>query len=171
MPKPPICYQLGFITDCSKKLIPQLQRAYGVPEFFHFPDIQFKEVIYRGRKVDCRVSVAIGYSGTVQIEVVEPISGEGAYTEFLESGGNGMHHIGLLVDDFDQALEAQISAGLPVIQTGIIGQEQAIRFAYIDTVPTLGVITEIIWLSDAMKKLYQRIHERSLRQADKREQP
>ena len=169
MPNPPACYQLGFITDCSEKLIPQLQKTYGVPEFFHFPDINFKEIIYRGRKVDCRVSVAIGYSGTVQIEVVEPLSGEGAYNEFLESGGTGMHHIGLLVDDFEQALESQLSVGLSVIQTGIIGQEQAIRFAYIDTIATLGVITEIIWLSDAMKKLYQRIQARSLRHTDMQE--
>lgn len=157
------CYQLGFITDSAEKLIPQLKEYYNVPEFFVFPDIKFNEVIFRGQPASCRISIAIGYSGPVQIEVVECLSGIGAYSEFLQNHGPGLHHVGFLVDDFDAALEKQLSMGLTIIQTGVIGDEKAIRFAYIDTVETLGVVTEIIWISKSIAQLYKRLQDRASR--------
>ncbi len=161
----PSCYQLGFITRSLETTAQQLKQSLGVPEFFNFPDIKFQQLTYRGKPATCRVNVAIGYSGPTQIEIVEPISGTAAYSEFLDGGGAGLHHIAVLVEDFDAALQQQQEAGLTVIQSGTIGTENAIRFAYIDTTATLGIITELIWLAPGMAQLYERIRLRGLRQA------
>jgi catechol 2,3-dioxygenase-like lactoylglutathione lyase family enzyme len=141
----------------------KLKDELGVPEFFVFHDIKFAEVTYRGVPASCRVSVATGYSGSLQIEIVEPISGEGAYSEFLESGREGLHHVATLVDDFDAAMERVRSSGQTVIQTGVIGDERAIRFAYVDTQDALGIVTEILWLAPSMIKVHDGLRRRALR--------
>jgi catechol 2,3-dioxygenase-like lactoylglutathione lyase family enzyme len=158
------CYQLGFITHSMEAMTETLQQTLGVPEFFQFPDIQFADLTYCGEPASCRVNVAIGYSGNTQIEVVEPISGHAAYSDFLAAGREGLHHIAVLAEDFDAELDHAKASGRRIIQSGAIGAERAIRFAYIDTSQTLGIVTELLWLAPSMTKLYERIRDRGLRQ-------
>jgi catechol 2,3-dioxygenase-like lactoylglutathione lyase family enzyme len=56
---------------------------------------------YRGRVADAELEVAIGYSGSVEVELIQWKSGESPHREFIEQGREGMHHVQFRVDDAD----------------------------------------------------------------------
>ena len=58
-----------------------------------------KQVDYRGRKADVQLIVAFGYSGDVEIELLQCVAGESPHREFIERGSEGMHHLQFRVDD------------------------------------------------------------------------
>ena len=47
------------------------------------------------------MEIGFARSGNVQIELLQPVRGEGLHVEFLASNGPGAHHLGFLVDDID----------------------------------------------------------------------
>jgi catechol 2,3-dioxygenase-like lactoylglutathione lyase family enzyme len=53
--------------------------------------------------------------GTLRIEIIEPKSDSNFYREHLDRFGQGLHHVGVLVPDFDSYLEAFMSAGCEVL--------------------------------------------------------
>ena len=57
--------------------------------------------------------MAFGRSGPLEIELIQPVSGEGPHQEFLDAGNEGMHHVRFRVDDLDARvaeLEAELVA-------------------------------------------------------------
>jgi catechol 2,3-dioxygenase-like lactoylglutathione lyase family enzyme len=102
---------------------------------------------YRGRAVECAVGISFGRSGSVQIELLHPESGEGIHVEFLERHGPGAHHFGYLVDSLDAEMEVAAAAGFDEAFAGEFG---SLRFAYLDTYDTLGVYLELVEDPDGM---------------------
>jgi hypothetical protein len=164
-------FQLGFVTSNMEEMMALLKRDYAVPSFFVFPDIQFKGVVFLEQPIECQANVAIGYSGDMQVEIVEPLGGADIYAEFLKSHSNGLHHIGIRVSDFDQVLSSLNERGVRVIESGEIGEEVAIRFAFADTRDSIGVITEYVWISEAMDRVYARLRKRAASQSSSRRTP
>jgi Glyoxalase/Bleomycin resistance protein/Dioxygenase superfamily len=154
-------FQLGFVASNMDEMMSILKRDYAVPDFFIFADIQFRDVVCRGQRVECKANVAIGYSGQMQIEVVEPLGGADIYAEFMESNLAGLHHIGVKVPDLDQQLMVLEERGTTIIEAGDIGDERALRFAFADTRKSLGVVTEYVWVSDSMERVYARLKKRA----------
>ena len=78
----------------------------------------------------------------VNVELIEPLDGESTYTEHLDRGGTGIHHIGCFAyDDPRGAVHMYENAGIPVIQSGTF---EGLEFWYLDMTEQLnGVILEI----------------------------
>ncbi len=102
---------------------------------------------YRGRDVECALALAFARSGNVQIELLQPVSGEGVHVEFLDTHGPGAHHLGFMVDRIDDELAVAAEAGCAEIMSGRFGN---LRFAYLDTWDTLGAYVELVDDPDAM---------------------
>ncbi len=96
---------------------------------------------YRGRPSTARVRVAAGYCGPMPVELFQPLEGESIYGEFLQQKGEGLHHLGFVVEDFDQTLKALVHEGLEQIAHG--GSPRG-SFAYLDTGKVGGVVFEIL---------------------------
>ena len=95
----------------------------------------------RGRTVSCALDLAFGRSGGVQVELLQPVRGEGLHVEFLAAHGPGLHHLGFRVDDLaDVAGEAR-TLGFPPVMGGGFGP---LRFCYLDTWDALGVYVELV---------------------------
>lgn len=154
------CHQLGFVTASIDELAPVLEKRYGVPKFYLFPDITFAEVVYAGVPQPCSVHVAIGYCGETQIEIVQPISGTGVHADFIAAGRSGLHHVGFLAQDFEAEVSRMTLLDGPPVQQGAIGDNRGIEFAYFDTVATLGVMTEIMRFSPTVTRMYERLKQR-----------
>jgi hypothetical protein len=58
--------------------------------------------------------------------------------EFLENNGEGIHHIGIYVPDFDKRLENYRQMGVNVLQQG----KGMRRYAYLDTKPVMLELIE-----------------------------
>jgi methylmalonyl-CoA/ethylmalonyl-CoA epimerase len=79
------------------------------------------------------------------IELLEPLRGETMYQDFLDQHGEGVHHVGLVVDDYDEALKGLTGQGFGVTVDGpIVGESRKGRFTYFDTQEELGTTFELL---------------------------
>jgi catechol 2,3-dioxygenase-like lactoylglutathione lyase family enzyme len=115
---------------------------YGIGPWaiFEFGPENVSDMHEGGEPVERAWRLAIAYVGQVQWELIEPLDDESVYARFLAETGGGLHHVGVAVPDFDETLEAQAARGNGVL---LGGEYKGIRFAYLDTVDDLGVITEV----------------------------
>jgi hypothetical protein len=147
-------FQVAFVTPDLDRLLRTLNDDLGVDRFYVIRDAPVTDQTYRSKPCQTHQDLAFGYAGTLQFEVICPLSGESSYTEFLAAHPEGgLHHIGILVDDYDDAL-AEFSRTCTLVQTGRAGTT---RFAYFDTVGRLGAYTEILQLGDNFVELFERI--------------
>jgi methylmalonyl-CoA/ethylmalonyl-CoA epimerase len=93
-----------------------------------------------GQPVDRSWRLAVAQLGQMQWELIEPLDGESIYARFLSEKGEGVHHVGVAVPDFDETVAAQAKRGNGVL---LGGDYRGISFAYLATDRDLGVITEI----------------------------
>ena len=77
-----------------------------------------------------RSSLAFGRSGRVQIELIQPIDGEGVTHDFLAEYGPGAHHLAFLVDSVDKEVAAADDDGIDCVMSGHIG---TLYYVYLDT--------------------------------------
>ena len=76
------------------------------------------------------------------MEIIQPLSGRTIYQDFLDSGRQGLHHLGFDVyGDMDERLKAYAELGVGVLMSGK-GPNRA--FAYLDTERIGGVIFELL---------------------------
>jgi methylmalonyl-CoA/ethylmalonyl-CoA epimerase len=130
--------QLGFVVRSIDEAIPKYSEIYGVT----FPTIVVPEYFnrtYRGEKEDFRMKIALGRLGGLEVELIEHLEGRTVYRDFLERGGEGFHHLGVEVPDFDGAVRALQARGIAIIQSG---ERTGARFAYMDTEKTFGTVIE-----------------------------
>jgi len=76
-------------------------------------------------------------------ELIQPLEGPSIYREWLDTYGEGLHHIAVMrhtaqeSEDFKKQMAA---AGAAVLMGGRIGE--TIEFYYLDTTPALKIIVE-----------------------------
>jgi methylmalonyl-CoA/ethylmalonyl-CoA epimerase len=102
----------------------------------------------RGRTAPCALALGFARSGNMQIEIMQPLSGEGIHHEFLAERGPGPHHFGFMVDDLDTAVAAAARYGFPNVMSGRFAT--TVRIAYLDTYGELGFYLELIEDPDRM---------------------
>jgi hypothetical protein len=99
---------------------------------------------YRGSEGAFSMLLAVSDTSP-QVELIQPLTGPSIYEDWLTKRGEGLHHVGLVVDgDFDAAVERLVAAGYPAIQSGDFGPLHDGRFSYHDTQDALGVIVELV---------------------------
>ena len=115
---------------------------YGIGpwEIYEFDPGNVADMREDGEPVERSWRLAIAYVGQVQWELIEPLDEESVYARFLAETGGGLHHVGVAVPDFDEAVAGQAARGNGVL---LGGEYKGIRFAYLDTVGDLGLVTEI----------------------------
>jgi methylmalonyl-CoA/ethylmalonyl-CoA epimerase len=85
-----------------------------------------------------RVRMAFTYVGPVQIELVQCTEGRIFQSRFLETWGEGVHHIGFYVDDVDAEAQNLVSQGAKLLI------HDPGRFAYLDAGGVGGAIFELM---------------------------
>ena len=106
---------------------------YGIGpwEIYEFHPGNVADMREDGEPVERSWRLAIAYVGQVQWELIEPLDEESVYARFLAETGGGLHHVGVAVPDFDEAVAEQAARGNGVL---LGGEYKGIRFAYLDTV-------------------------------------
>jgi catechol 2,3-dioxygenase-like lactoylglutathione lyase family enzyme len=112
---------------------------------------------FRGRTSDHNFSIAIAYSGDTQIELIQHLSGDTCYKEFIERRGEGLQHLGFFLDDREQygrALAEFGRNGYSVLQSGRFGEAV---YTYFDTETAIGAVMEIVYLDRSSRELMARV--------------
>ena len=115
---------------------------YGIGPWsvYEFDSDNVRDMRSRGEPVAWSWRLAVAQVGQVQWELVEPLDGDSIYAQFLSEHGPGLHHVGVAVASYEDALAEAARRGQDVL---LGGEYKGIDFAYLATDDDLGVITEI----------------------------
>ena len=112
---------------------------------------------YRGEASDVDISLALGYSGELQIELIQQNNdAPSVYKEFLDAGLQGVHHIGLMPTDYKATLDYYRSLGHEAAFECDLGGAE---LTYFDTVDSLGHFIELWDNHIAFKGLFTMIED------------
>jgi hypothetical protein len=139
-------FQQAFVVDDLAAAEGAMRASLGCGAFVDLPatDLDYE---LRGEQVSCAIALGFARSGNMQIELLQPVRGEGLHVEFLASNGPGLHHLGFLVDDLDAVVAEGEATGFPKLMGSQFG---SLRFAYLDTFDVLGVYVELVDDPDQM---------------------
>jgi methylmalonyl-CoA/ethylmalonyl-CoA epimerase len=137
---PPV-YQLGYVVADIEKACRYYESIFGTGPFSEVIDVNMDGALLRGKPVDTSIRVAFVQSGDVQIELIQPTQGKNLYTEFLETRGEGIHHLGYQVEDMAtmKAVFAE-KVGEPIFSRDM----GVMEFAYFDTSEVGGLMIEFL---------------------------
>jgi methylmalonyl-CoA/ethylmalonyl-CoA epimerase len=111
---------------------------------FTFGTHLHKRADYRGGPTDFRARLALNDSEP-QFELIQPISGPSAHQEWLDTNGEGFHHVGVIVDSVPATTEEMNAAGYETVMVGEgFGAGGDGAYAYFDTTSDLGFVIEAV---------------------------
>jgi methylmalonyl-CoA/ethylmalonyl-CoA epimerase len=143
-PLPGKFFQIGYVVPNLDAALLHLNVKLGAPRFMVLRDILVENAWFRGASDPIKHSMAFGYVGDVQFEVIQPISGKSTYSEFIERvPAGGVHHLGYSVDNYEDAALDIEARGYRLVQRGTFG---GTKFGYFETADDPGTITEILFL-------------------------
>lgn len=128
--------------------------SLGAGPFYLLPHLQLVTPQYRGRPTQLDCSIALGFSGGVCVELIrQHDAGPSVFRELLDRSGPGFHHWGVMTTAFDAELARHNAAGHVTAFSGAVAVGG--RFAYVDTVATLGGMIELIELTPPVADLFR----------------
>jgi methylmalonyl-CoA/ethylmalonyl-CoA epimerase len=135
--------QVGIVVKDAVKTARQFAELLGIG-----PWVFFDEVIQNGnlhgetlKKNESCLRLAFAYLGDFEIELLQPLWGPSSHQEFLETHGEGVHHLSFGgIENSALFVSALKSSG---IQSEMLGKVSGdISFAYMSTQKALGTIFE-----------------------------
>ena len=124
--------QMGFVVDNFEDPIKHWTEKLNVGPFFILEHLDLTDFHYRGSKSDIDFSVAISFSGDMQIELIKQhCDTPSIYNEFSEIKRGDLHHICRLTPDINNDIKILENQGYKNIQGGET-EDGGIKFAYLD---------------------------------------
>jgi methylmalonyl-CoA/ethylmalonyl-CoA epimerase len=106
-----------------------------------FEETYGAELVWRKKFNDLKLESAFISIGEAQFELSASLESQSVIDKFIESRGEGIHHVSLEVDQFDQVIEEIKAKGLRVISEA---DTEDFKAAFIHPQSSFGVLTEII---------------------------
>ena len=132
--------QVGIVVKDIRKTMAAMERIFGaVPE--KMGNVCPTNRRYHGKEGDFDALIALYDFANIQIELIEPLSGSNIWQGFLDSNGDGIHHIRFTVEDHDGAIGDMAEKGIAVSQSGD-SMIPGLRWAYFDSEDDLGFVVE-----------------------------
>ncbi|MHA1193284.1 MAG: VOC family protein [Promethearchaeota archaeon] len=139
--------QLGYVFKDVEKQAKLMEQIYGMK--FTLSETPNQKFIIRGEEVEIHLKMGFARTLDSQIELIQWVSGDCLYKEFLEEGREGLHHIGIFVDDLNQYVQTFKDRGIEILQSGVMG---SLNLVYMDTKKSFGVIIELFEILKRKRK-------------------
>jgi len=148
--------QLCWVVPDLDAAIAQWVRTTGAGPFFVFGEVHFTESNYRGTPMDVAPHRAsIGQHGDMQIELIQPLGDNpGIWRDIVPFGQAGFHHVGLYCTDYDAERAALLDTGAEMAFEGLM---MGARTCYVDTVKSVGFMTELITANPVAETVFGQI--------------
>jgi methylmalonyl-CoA/ethylmalonyl-CoA epimerase len=154
-PLPGKFFQIGYVVPNLDAALAHLNTKLGAPRFMALRKIIVENGWFRGSQAPINHSMAFGYVGDVQFEIIEPVSGKSTYSEFLDRvPEGGVHHLGYSVENYDAATADLLARGYKPVQRGTFGDT---KFGYFETSDDPGTVTEIVYLDANVQGMFASI--------------
>jgi methylmalonyl-CoA/ethylmalonyl-CoA epimerase len=136
--------QIAVVTHDLQRTMETYTKLLGCPwnVYRHEPP-RLHDTELRGEPVGYTMLGAETHIGGIGFELLQPLEGPSIYKEWLDAHGEGLHHVAVMLHDFDESKELRrrfAEQGMSVLMGGRIGE--TIEFYYLDTEPSLKIILE-----------------------------
>lgn len=149
---PPIL-QFSYVVEDLDAAINHWAEVLQVGPFFVLEHVPYETCYYRGAPSDVDMSVALAYSGDVQIELVKQHNNaDSIFKEFLASRGPGLQHVGALTEDLESDLRGLKTIGIEPVQWGTA--ENGTRFVYVDSDMIAGCMLELFQIPEELHQAF-----------------
>jgi methylmalonyl-CoA/ethylmalonyl-CoA epimerase len=137
--------QIAVVVNDLEKTMEQYTKllGWGPWNVYRHAPPRLHDTVVRGRDVDYTMLGAETHVAEMGFELLQPLEGPSIYKEWLEQHGEGLHHVAVMLHDFEEStqLKAKFAeVGAQVLMGGRIGD--TIEFFYLDTEPSLKIILE-----------------------------
>ena len=140
--------QIGVVVEDLDRVASFLESSFALGPF-RVEEVEAPNVWDRGREKHIKARLGFAMMGPVELELIHIVEGDSVHLEFLRQHGEGLHHLGFRVEDFEEKLRQAKAMGLEVLQTGPFGR----FYAYLDTRRCGGIIFELIEGDDTRPQL------------------
>jgi len=106
--------------------------------------------LVHGKPTNYKIKQAFAQMGSILFELNEVVEGKTIQTEFIEKKGEGVHHLGFLVDDLDAEVARYQERGFSVMQR-YTTPNKGVSFAFMDTDKLGGIVHELVWLPENLR--------------------
>ena len=152
--------QIAYVVQDMERALDYWVDIVQAGPFFLFEHANLENQVYRGNPSNADVSLAVGNSGDVQIELIFCENDEpSVYKEFLDAAKTGIHHVGLMPENYAQTYELYTSIGCDAAFECSIG---GTNLVYFDTVAQLGHFTELWETSEAFLNFQETVKQAAL---------
>jgi len=138
-------FQVGMVVRDARKTAKEYEK-FGIGPFVEedFPGVD--ATVY-GKPANFKNRALVANIGGWELELLQVLEGETIFQEFLETRGEGIHHLGLYVDDYDAEMARWKGMGIRVLMESKCPPPypEGSRYAYLDTEKLFGIIIEIAW--------------------------
>jgi methylmalonyl-CoA/ethylmalonyl-CoA epimerase len=143
LPENRIVAQIGIIVRDVEKSAEVFAGFFGldVPQWIWTDGPEKSKSVYRGKPTAARAKLAFLKLGNLDIELIEPDGNPSTWREFLDSKGEGVHHIAFVIAGMKDRTHALETMGFPLVQKG---EYTGGRYAYFNTVPGLKTVLELL---------------------------
>jgi len=116
----------------------QFYESIGIGPFKNYPPLtEYKKINVPDETGFFNLKFKVAQVGDIQIQLCQPGEGKSIYKDFLEKKGEGVFHLGFVVDQVDDSEAELKKLGLKVLSSG--RREDGSGFSYLDTAPKAGV--------------------------------
>ena len=148
-------FHIGYVVPELDLALAHFQNKIGALPFKLIGERISENGWFRGSVVQFKYRIAVGFVGDMQFEIIEPIEGVSTFAEYLERlPQGGVHHLGYAVEDYESSLGRMALRGYQQVQRGTAGNT---RMSYYESSTDSGTITEIVWLDEKAKTMFQNI--------------
>jgi len=141
-------YHSGYVVADIQASVRHWVEQAGAGPFVLFENFEFVNPIYRGKPSGPPVTIGFAYSGDTCIELIQPHNSEPSI--YSEARG-ALHHIGIGVPDLDAAVDQYAETGVSCAFRA--GFPFGGGCAYLDTLATLGVFTELVTMGEIVRQM------------------
>ena len=114
--------QIGVVVKDLDRSVKSLEEIFGIGPFrvIDWPpaDRSDMQKFYHGQPGNFTARMAFADLGNAELELIQPVSGESIWADFLQQHGEGIHHIRFNVDDVHPVVDYLAQHDIPTAQHG-----------------------------------------------------
>ncbi len=140
--------QVGVLVRDLDEYLQKLQDVFSIGPFriAQYPpadEIPFRE--YHGKEGNFTAKFCFFHLGNIELELIQPISGENIWDDFIDRHGQGLHHLKFLVEDAESVEKYLNKNGYYIYQQGAaVGPNKGRVWQFYPTYEDIGFDVEIM---------------------------
>lgn len=112
-----------------------------VPDIILAAESKLNPTEYQGKPTDASAKLAFFQLDNITVELIEPVGGPSTWQEFLDTRGEGIHHIAFNIKGMKTYIKSFGESGIPMVQHG--GWNTG-EYSYMDGSENLALIIELL---------------------------